>query len=164
MYCNKYPIPSYNILFIFLYLILSCSDRMSFPGHSGLHVSSSHSGDEDPSLPSSSSFKRKQYFDNTSSVNQCSSPASHQMTELVPQDTPASIFPLPTHTILPLPQRSGDKNPSSSSSSSGNRKKQFDNVSSGRQRSSPAQASTVSDFSNGLKGKVKTDYGNKCWH
>lgn len=74
------------------------------------------------------------------------------------------MLPLPTHAILPLPQRSGDENPSSPSSSSGKRKQQFDNASSDRQRSSPARASNVSDFSNALKAKVKADYGNKCWH
>lgn len=74
------------------------------------------------------------------------------------------MFPLPTHAILPLPQRSGDENSSSPSSSSGKRKQQFDNASSDRQRSSPARASNVSDFSNALKAKVKADYGNKCWH
>ena len=86
------------------------------------------------------------------------------MSELVPQDIPASIFPLPTSAILPLPQHSGDENPSSPSSSRGKRKQQFDNASSHRQRSSPSKASNVSDFSNALKAKVKADYGNECWH
>lgn len=86
------------------------------------------------------------------------------MSELVPQDTPASIFPLPPHAILPPPQRPGDGNTSSHSSSSGKRKQQFDNASSVRQRSFPARSSNVSDFSSTLKAKVKADYGNKCWH